>query len=55
MCDDIEQTMTELTAKGAHFTREVLDEGFGLTTMLAVPGAGELLVYQPKHAPAYDL
>jgi len=55
MCDDIQQTVAELTAKGAEFTREVRDQGFGLTTMLKVPGAGEMMLYQPKHPPAYDL
>lgn len=55
MCDDIEATVAELTAKGAVFTRDVRDDGFGLTTSIAVPGAGEMLLYQPRHAPAYDL
>ncbi|MQA02645.1 MAG: VOC family protein [Streptosporangiales bacterium] len=55
MCDDIEVTVAELTAKGAVFDGEVRDEGYGLVIMLAVPGAGQLLLYQPKHPPAYDL
>jgi predicted enzyme related to lactoylglutathione lyase len=49
MCDDIEQTIDELSAKGATFSRGVLDEGWGRTTMLVVPGAGEVMVYQPRH------
>lgn len=55
MCDDIETTVAELTAKGAVFTRSVRDDGFGLTISLRIPGAGEMLLYQPRHAPAYDL
>ena len=55
MCDDIKQTVSELEAKGAEFAREIRDDGFGLTTLLKVPGAGEMLVYQPHHAPAYSL
>lgn len=55
VCDDIDETVAELTAKGATFSRPVRDDGFGLTTALVVPGAGELLVYQPKHPTAYDL
>ncbi len=55
MCDDIEATVEELTAKGVEFTGPVEDQGFGLITTLRVPGAGELGLYQPKHAPAYDL
>jgi len=54
MCDDIRQTVAELTAKGAEFTRDVRDEGWGLTTSLVVPGAGELLLYEPRHPTAYD-
>lgn len=55
MCDDIERTVAELTAKGAQFGRDVQDDGFGLTTLLKVPGAGEMLLYQPEHPPAHGL
>lgn len=36
-------------------TRDIRDEGFGLTTMLRVPGAGEMMLYQPKHPLAHNL
>jgi len=53
MCDDLDTTMAELTAKGAEFTGDVQDEGWGLTTRLTVPGAGEMTLYQPRYdAPA---
>ena len=55
MCDDIEQTMAELTAKGAEFTSPVTQAGFGLLTSIAVPGGGEIGLYQPRHRTAYDL
>jgi catechol 2,3-dioxygenase-like lactoylglutathione lyase family enzyme len=55
MCDDIEQTVAELEAKGVRFTREIRDEGFGRTTMFQVPGAGDMLLYQPRHPTAHDL
>ena len=55
MCDDLEATVAELEAKGARFTGDIRDEGFGLTTMLTIPGAGEMMVYQPRHPPAYGL
>jgi len=55
ICDDIQQTVAELRAKGAEFTRDITDDGFGLTTALKVPGAGAMMLYQPKHPPAYDL
>ena len=55
MCDDIEATMAELAAKGAEFTGEVQDRGFGRTVMMKVPGAGEMMLYEAKHPVAYDL
>jgi predicted enzyme related to lactoylglutathione lyase len=55
MCDDIAATVAELEAKGAEFTRGIRDDGFGLTTALRIPGAGEMLLYQPRHPPAYNI
>jgi predicted enzyme related to lactoylglutathione lyase len=55
MCDDIEATVADLRAKGAGFAGEVTDRGFGLAIMLKIPGAGEMMLYQPKHPPAYGL
>jgi predicted enzyme related to lactoylglutathione lyase len=55
VCDDIAETVTELKARGATFSREVRDDGYGLTTALIVPGAGELLMYEPKHPTALGL
>ncbi len=55
MCDDIAATVAELKANGAEFAGEISDRGFGLTTMLKIPGAGEAMLYQPHHPPAYIL
>jgi catechol 2,3-dioxygenase-like lactoylglutathione lyase family enzyme len=55
MCDDVAQTVAELRAKGATFTRDINDDGYGLTTTLVVPGAGEMMLYEPKHPTAYGL
>ncbi|MET0326231.1 MAG: VOC family protein [Ilumatobacteraceae bacterium] len=55
MCDDIRATVAELEAKGVEFTQAVRDDGFGLTTMFVVPGGGEMVLYEPRHPPAYDL
>ena len=55
MCDDIEQTVAELRAKGAEFAGGITAARFGLTTMLRVPGAGEMMVYQPRHPLAHSL
>jgi predicted enzyme related to lactoylglutathione lyase len=51
MCDDLKQTMTDLSAKGAEFVGDVRDEGWGITARLYVPGAGEMTLYEPKYDP----
>ncbi|HXQ60683.1 MAG TPA: VOC family protein [Acidimicrobiales bacterium] len=55
MCDDVEKTVADLTAKGVEFTSPIENQGFGLLVRLRVPGAGELGLYQPRHATAYDI
>jgi catechol 2,3-dioxygenase-like lactoylglutathione lyase family enzyme len=55
MCDDIEKTMAELSDKGVEFDGGITDAGFGRTTHFAVPGAGSMMLYQPRHPVAYDL
>ncbi len=49
MCDDVHATVEELKRKGAELTRPISDAGWGLITAIAVPGGGELALYQPKH------
>lgn len=55
MCDDIEATVADLRAKGAEFTGDVEDAGFGLTIMMILPAAGQIMLYQPMHPLAYNL
>jgi predicted enzyme related to lactoylglutathione lyase len=55
MCDDVEATRAALEAKGATFSSPITDRGFGLVTMLDVPGADPIMLYQPKHQTAYQL
>jgi catechol 2,3-dioxygenase-like lactoylglutathione lyase family enzyme len=50
MCDNVEATVEELTAKGVQFARPITDEGFGLMTAIKLPGGGELGLYEPRHA-----
>jgi catechol 2,3-dioxygenase-like lactoylglutathione lyase family enzyme len=49
MCDNIEATVEDLTHKGVEFTRAISDEGWGLVTAFALPGGGELALYEPRH------
>jgi predicted enzyme related to lactoylglutathione lyase len=55
VCDDVEATVRELRARGAEFAGGVKDQGFGLTVTMKVPGAGDIMLYEPKHPTAYDL
>ena len=55
MCDDIEQTVTELKAKGVAFAGGISNRGFGLVATMKIPGAGEMTLYQPRHPIAHNL
>jgi predicted enzyme related to lactoylglutathione lyase len=55
MCDDIRATVAELEARGARFTGPVTEQGFGSMTAIALPGGGELGLYEPRHPTALDL
>jgi catechol 2,3-dioxygenase-like lactoylglutathione lyase family enzyme len=48
-CDDVNQTVAELTAKGVEFTGPVEDRGYGLVTHFKVPGGFTIQLYQPKY------
>jgi hypothetical protein len=55
MCDDLEATVAELRGRGVEVRADVQDQGFGRVTSLQVPGAGWLMLYQPRHGLAYEL
>ena len=55
MCDDLEATMAELSAKGIEFTSGPTDEGFGIVASMTLPGGVDMQLYEPRHAVAYDL
>lgn len=49
-CDDIQQTVDELRARGVEFTDEVSDRGYGLVTHFKMPGNFEVELYEPKYS-----
>jgi predicted enzyme related to lactoylglutathione lyase len=55
MCDDIDRTVDELTARGVEFSAPITTARFGRLTRMRIPGGGEVGLYQPSHATAYDL
>lgn len=55
MCDDVEETVAELKARGVEVTRPISNQGWGMVTTIVVPGFGEMGLYQPKHPLAHGL
>jgi catechol 2,3-dioxygenase-like lactoylglutathione lyase family enzyme len=54
VCDDIDATIADLSAKGVTCS-EVTDEGWGLLTSVRVPGAGTIGLFEAKHPLAAHL
>jgi predicted enzyme related to lactoylglutathione lyase len=52
MCDDINATIRELRAKGVEIEGEPVDEGYGITVLMKLPGGAEVMLYEPRHATA---
>jgi hypothetical protein len=44
-----------LEARGATFIGDIEDHGYGLISMLEVPGIDPIQLYQPSHPTAYNL
>jgi catechol 2,3-dioxygenase-like lactoylglutathione lyase family enzyme len=49
MCDDLEQAIAALDAKGIQCTN-MQEQPWGILPSLKLPGGGRLGLYQPKHA-----
>lgn len=52
MCDDIVATVEELRSKGVDVRGDPLDEGWGVTTTLVLPGGVDVMLYEPRHLTA---
>jgi catechol 2,3-dioxygenase-like lactoylglutathione lyase family enzyme len=52
MCDDLQAEMRELEKKGVRCSK-VENERWGSITKVALPGGGEIGLYQPKHPTAF--
>lgn len=51
-CDDIEQTVAELRAKGVEFVGGIEDRGYGWVTFFVMPGDIRVQLYQPRYEKA---
>lgn len=54
ICDDVQATVAELSARGARFRGQPEDRGYGICVEVEVPGSDDLQIYQAKHATAYQ-
>ncbi len=54
VCDDVERTVEELTARGVPVLEPVSDQGWGLLTAIGLPGGGRIGLYEARHPTAFD-
>jgi hypothetical protein len=55
ICDDLDDTVEELRAKGIEFAGEPAEEEFGTWVRLRLPGGVEVPLYEPKHPLAIEV
>jgi hypothetical protein len=55
VCDDVDATVAELSARGVPFEGAVSDQGWGRLTSIRLPGGGRLGLYEARHPTAFDL
>jgi predicted enzyme related to lactoylglutathione lyase len=49
MCDDINATLAELTAKGVTVAQDVSEQRWGLLAAVTLPDGTGLSIYEPRH------
>jgi hypothetical protein len=54
VCDDVEATLADFTARGASADGPVSDQGWGRLAMLRLPGGARLGIYEARHPTAFD-
>jgi hypothetical protein len=53
VCDDVEATVAELTARGVPVLDPVSDQGWGRLTAIGLPGGGRIGLYEARHPTAF--
>ncbi|HTO99020.1 MAG TPA: VOC family protein [Myxococcales bacterium] len=48
-CDDIEETVTGMRARGVEFRGEIEDRGYGRVIYFTMPGGVEVQLYEPRY------
>jgi catechol 2,3-dioxygenase-like lactoylglutathione lyase family enzyme len=54
VCDDVDRTVEELTARGVPVLEPVSDQGWGRLTAIGLPGGGRVGLYEARHPTAFD-
>ena len=54
MCDDLEATMSELSARGVRCA-DITEARWGRLSSCRLPGGGDVGIYEPRHPRATDL
>jgi hypothetical protein len=54
ICDDLDDTIVKLRAKGIEFVGDPTEESFGTWIPMRLPGGVEMPLYEPKHPLAID-
>ena len=54
VCDDVDRTVADLTARGVPVIDPVTDQGWGLLTAIGLPGGGRVGLYEARHPTAFD-
>jgi catechol 2,3-dioxygenase-like lactoylglutathione lyase family enzyme len=55
VCDDVDATVAEWTARGVEFEAPVSDQGWGRVTTIRLPGGGRVGLYEARHPLAFEL
>jgi hypothetical protein len=54
LCDDLEATVEELSAKGVACSDSIEERDWGRLTYIELPGGARLGLYEPRHPTAFD-
>jgi len=53
--DDIGATLEDLRSRGVTVHHDVEDQGFDLVTSIDIPGAGSMMLDEPRHDETHGL
>ena len=53
VCEDVEQAIEELGARGVPVLDPVSDQGWGRLTAIGLPGGGRIGLYEARHPTAF--